>query len=129
MYSIYTNYKVRDLHDFMKSGKVANATYLGEVNNRPDIYEKVSFNGKTYVVSMINDSKKLSFAQEIKILEKGTEFEFEREVVCPYCGSEQSDSWELDGSDGEENETYCGTCGEDFVYIRNIEITYSSYPK
>jgi len=128
MYSIYTGYKDRNIHNFIMSGEVADATHLGNVNDRPDVYEKMIFNGKTYVVSVINDKKKSVFVQEINVLEKGTEFEYEREAVCPYCGSEQTDSWELPGDGGEE-ETYCGTCGEDFKYVRNVEITYSTYQK
>ncbi|MFB4471756.1 hypothetical protein ACDI16_02160 [Oceanobacillus caeni] len=129
MYSIYTDYKTGSIYKFIKNGKVSDATYLGDINTRPDIYEKVNFNGKTYVTSVIDDSKKVAFVQELNVLEEGTEFEYEREAICPYCGSEQMDSWELSGDGGEENETYCGTCGEDFKYVRNIEITYSTYQK
>jgi hypothetical protein len=46
--------------------------------------------------------------------------------ICPYCGYEDTDSWELSGDDGETNETTCGSCGEDFEYSRNITITFSS---
>ncbi|WP_036689382.1 hypothetical protein [Paucisalibacillus globulus] len=129
MYSIYTNYETKDLHDFMKNGEVANTTYLGELNKRPDIYDKLNFNGKTYVASVINDEKKIAFVEETKVLEEGTKFEYETDAICPYCGSEQSDSWELSGDDGEEKETECGSCGEEFKYIRSIEVTYSTYQK
>ncbi len=129
MYSIYTDYKTKDLHGFLENGEVANATYLGELNKRPDIYEKMNFNGKTFVASVINDEKKAAFVEETKVLEEGTEFEYEIDAICPYCGSKQMDSWELSGDDGEENETYCGSCGEEFKYVRNIEVTYSTYQK
>lgn len=55
--------------------------------------------------------------------------EYTREVTCPYCGHENSDSWELSGGDGEEFETECGSCEKEFTYARNIEITYSTFKK
>jgi uncharacterized Zn-finger protein len=50
------------------------------------------------------------------------------EAVCPYCGGAQSDSWELEGGDGEEGETDCGYCDRAFLYYRNISVTYSTLP-
>lgn len=55
---------------------------------------------------------------------KDFERSFTREVVCPYCGKEQSDSWEL-GDDGDMD---CGYCEREFSYTRDVEVTYSSYP-
>ena len=49
---------------------------------------------------------------------------FTNEIVCPYCGHEISDSWECPDAD---DELYCDNCGKEFSYIRNIEVTYSSY--
>ena len=58
------------------------------------------------------------------IICKGT-----REVVCPYCGHEDSDSWELPGDDGEIGETECGECERTFNYYRDITVTYTSMKK
>lgn len=49
---------------------------------------------------------------------------FTKEVVCPYCGHEFSDSWEWDDS---EDEIYCDNCDNKFAMERNIEVTYSTY--
>ena len=50
---------------------------------------------------------------------------FTDEVVCPHCGEEYQDSWELPDSDDRE----CYNCGEEFHFERNVEVTYSTYKK
>ena len=50
------------------------------------------------------------------------QFETE-ELVCPWCGYSDPDSWELADSDGNYE---CSSCGEIFEYERNIEVTYTS---
>lgn len=51
------------------------------------------------------------------------------EPICPYCGSEQHDAWELGGynsGDGDRITTTCGVCEREFVTWRNVSITWSS---
>ena len=43
------------------------------------------------------------------------------EIVCPHCGHEHSDSWEM--SAGEE---VCERCERVFRISRDVEITYST---
>lgn len=43
------------------------------------------------------------------------------EVVCPYCGHEGRDSWEL----GDSGETDCGECERVFWFERIIDISYT----
>lgn len=45
--------------------------------------------------------------------------------VCPYCGDENDDSWELSGDDGV---TTCGACGRDYNYSRYVDVSYSTTP-
>lgn len=50
---------------------------------------------------------------------------FTREVVCPYCGDEKTDSWEL--GEGEDiGEMECDECENTFYARRNITIDYTS---
>lgn len=45
------------------------------------------------------------------------------EVVCPFCGCQNADSWELP----DEDERYeCAECGKVFKYERCVEVTYIS---
>lgn len=48
----------------------------------------------------------------------------ENEVTCPYCGSEKSDSWELD----DEGEFECDCCGSEYSYSREVEVSYWTRP-
>lgn len=57
---------------------------------------------------------------------KGFEHKFTNEITCPYCGYEESDSWESADSDDER---LCDECGEVFEMQRNIEVTYCTSKK
>jgi hypothetical protein len=60
----------------------------------------------------------------------------EPEITCPYCGHQQSDSWELDGSTdantvyqgGKSEGTDCPECHRTFSVERVVDVTYSSRP-
>lgn len=45
-------------------------------------------------------------------------------LVCPYCGYEERDSWEVEPDDGERE---CGHCGEEYSYNRQVTVEYSTY--
>lgn len=45
--------------------------------------------------------------------------------VCPYCGYEDTDSWELSGDSGIAT---CGTCGRDYHYYREVSVSYDTRP-
>lgn len=46
-------------------------------------------------------------------------------IICPYCGYENEDSWEADESD-EHYE--CPNCGSYFSYEREVSVSYYSSP-
>lgn len=48
------------------------------------------------------------------------------EIVCPYCGEEQSDSWEIAGENGDVQETECYECEKVFKFKTHIEVTFTS---
>ncbi len=59
-------------------------------------------------------------------MSKEIDTEYTDEVVCPYCGAEQGESWEL----ADNNDDYdCNECGKVFGYERDIEVTYRSWKK
>lgn len=55
---------------------------------------------------------------------------FTDEPVCPYCGHEETDAWEIDfgGCDGD-TEHSCGSCGEDYHLSRQVTFHYASSKK
>lgn len=52
--------------------------------------------------------------------------DYTTEITCPYCGYTIDDSWEC--SDKDDNYE-CPGCMSHFSYERNVEVTYTSYPK
>ncbi len=44
-------------------------------------------------------------------------------IVCPWCGYENLDSWEFDVDSGD---TECHECEKPFRYEREISITYTT---
>lgn len=48
------------------------------------------------------------------------------EIVCPYCGEIESDSWEYNGDDGEIE---CSNCEQTYAYTRVVDISYTTVPK
>lgn len=58
----------------------------------------------------------------IEIDHEGTD-----EIVCPFCGAEQSDSWEIGGGrDGALGDYECDQCEKHFYAYRNVHVTYDS---
>ena len=52
--------------------------------------------------------------------------EFTNNIVCPHCGDENGDSWELAMKDGEHEIQDCGSCNEQFEVYCDISISYST---
>lgn len=46
--------------------------------------------------------------------------------VCPHCGREQPDAWELDLDDGQSTETDCLYCERPFEVACTVAISYST---
>lgn len=42
-------------------------------------------------------------------------------IICPYCGAEYTDSWELSDNSGTEE---CSNCGKNFNFERIITVEY-----
>lgn len=57
--------------------------------------------------------------------EEPEEKDYTHQITCPYCGYEDSDSWE----EYDENDEYkCLGCGSTFSYQRNVTVEYCSQP-
>jgi hypothetical protein len=52
------------------------------------------------------------------------ETEYTDNIVCPYCGYEDTDSWE---HDDDSSEATCSDCGKDFRIEIHRSTTYSSF--
>lgn len=58
---------------------------------------------------------------EKRIAEFDGDVDYTDEIVCPHCGYEHSDSWEM-----REGEHECSDCCRPFDVTRNVEVTYST---
>lgn len=50
--------------------------------------------------------------------------EYTTEIVCPWCGYLEQESYRLDDDGVDE----CGSCGKSFHYTRMITVEYSTEP-
>lgn len=50
------------------------------------------------------------------------------EPVCPYCGSEQGDFWEVSGNQESDGTTECGNCSRVFRWSCQVSVTYDTSP-
>ena len=48
-------------------------------------------------------------------------------IVCPHCGYEDRDSWDVDFNNNETTYIECGDCGKEMFVERCVSVTYSSY--
>lgn len=90
-----------------------------------NIYDIFKMENKYYVVCRINHTHDYAIAEPINFCEKGQSNKFEINLICPFCGYENGDSWELlDCSDDHE----CGRCASIISYERIIDVSYSAKP-
>lgn len=49
-------------------------------------------------------------------------------VICPYCGYEDKDSWDIDFGLGLDGDRYivCVHCREEFFISRIVDVKYTS---
>jgi len=60
-------------------------------------------------------------SQKQETINNSFNHEYTDEIVCPHCGYAHKDSWEW--SDGKHE---CSDCGESFVMVRNITVSYTT---
>lgn len=47
------------------------------------------------------------------------------ELVCPYCGYREDESWEIRETDCDEFE--CSSCGKAFMYSAEVRLEFTSW--
>jgi len=81
----------------------------------------IEVNGKLARCCSISRGDTLTIEWIDKPIDKENQ-QFTRNIKCPYCGIEDSDSWEASDSD----DVVCDTCGSEYFYERDVEVTYCS---
>lgn len=80
---------------------------------------------EAYRMCAFSPKKNVMGVEKVELNIDGEEHENEENLICPFCGVEDYDSWELKEDEGE---TDCSSCGSEIKYQRNISIDYDSYP-
>lgn len=62
----------------------------------------------------------------VKVKTQWTDCWGQDEIVCPWCGAVESDSWEYDDCGGLIGEITCGDCSREFFAERVATVTYNS---
>jgi transcription elongation factor Elf1 len=53
--------------------------------------------------------------------------EYTHNIVCPYCGYEDRDSWETHMEDGDLETVECGRCEKEFEAECHVTVEYVTY--
>jgi len=67
-------------------------------------------------------------------IKEDIDHEYMRNIICPWCGYKNTDSWEtawdlLEGDEGREAETECVECEKIFLFVVHRDIRYSTQRK
>jgi hypothetical protein len=58
---------------------------------------------------------------------KTIDCEYTDDLVCPYCGAEIGDAWDIgDGKEGDLGKIECDECNKKFTASRHVHFSYSS---
>ena len=60
--------------------------------------------------------------EEMKEVMKEFDTKHTREIICPHCGYEHSDSWEYSDEGGTTQE--CDECGNEYTLEIEFDVTY-----
>jgi len=120
--------KLYDISNWCKQGvEVKNYPYIGEIDIDLAIGEVVKVGDSFYVPGVLSPVNKRAGVRKMEIDFQPEDKEYENNLTCPYCGHEDSDSWELSSDDEDEHE--CGRCGGIMSYQRIVTVEYNSSPK
>lgn len=118
--------KLYDISNWCKQGlEVENYPYIGEIDIDLTIGEVAQIDDSYYIPGVINHANKSAGVRKVDLNLQPEDKSYERNLICPYCGYEDEDSWEL--SDDDEEHT-CGRCGAVISYQREITVEYNSSP-
>jgi hypothetical protein len=118
--------KLYDISNWGKQGsEVENYPYIGEIDIDLSIGEVVKVGDSYFSIGVLSHVKRIAGAREVEIDLEPEDKDYESNLICPYCGYEDGDSWEL-SDDEEEHE--CGRCGATVSYRRVVTVEYNSSP-
>ena len=119
--------KLYDISNWCRQGyEVEDYPYIGEIDIDLSMGTVIEVNQEYFTIGVLNFQNKSAGVHKIKLDIDPKDKSYELNVVCPYCGYEDSDSWELSDS---EDEHECGRCGATISFERAVTVEYNSSPK
>ena len=118
--------KLYDISNWCKQGtEVENYPYIGEIDIDLTMGKVVKVGEDYFAIGVLNHVKKSAGVRQIEIDFEPEDKEYEINLICPYCGHEDRDSWELSDDDDEHK---CGRCGAIMSFERVVTVEYNSSP-
>lgn len=116
-----------DATDFPKLGlDVTNYPFIGTVDAAPDIHRVLDVDGRRFSVHILSANRETAGVRPMDtelnaFPETGG---YEKNIVCPYCGYVDRDSFER----SDEETVECQRCGGTIHYQRIVTIEYMTDP-
>lgn len=119
--------KLYDLTKWPKQGfEIADYPFIGTVDAAPKIGKVLDVAGQKFSAVILDVKEGAAgvrpFAAELNTRLKANEFE--RNIICPYCGHVDRDSFERSDEDTVE----CDVCGGTIHYERIVTVEYTTEP-
>ncbi|WP_193065321.1 hypothetical protein [Oceanobacillus oncorhynchi] len=80
--------------------------------------------GKNYRHALHDIGKGILCVEPTELNEHPEEIEWSSDFICPYCGHEDPDAFEL----SDLGETECSACGSELEYEREYTVEYNIKP-
>lgn len=118
--------KLYDISDWCRNGYDAHDyPYIGTVDVMPKIGAVLDIDGQHYTAGLLSPNSNEAGVKPCKINKHPKPQEYKRNIICPYCGYRDGDSWERsDDTDTIE----CGHCGGTIEYERIVTVEYTTTP-
>lgn len=121
--------KLVDITEWCKKGpELQNYPYICDVDIDAKDYEMGTLllvEGEYYAIGVLEHKNNIAGCRKINLDQNPEEKEYESDLVCPYCGYADRNSWELSN---DEDEHICGQCSAVMSFERVVTVEYSSYP-
>ena len=100
--------------------------FIGTVDTAPDIHRALDVDGRKFSVHVLSVNRETAGVKpmdtELNVSPEAGDYE--KNIVCPYCGYVDRDSYERSAEDTVE----CQRCGGTIHYQRIVTIEYMTAP-
>lgn len=117
--------KLYDITSWPKSGIwAADYSFVGVIDTRPAIGRVLDVAGEKFSVGVLGKDAAGVRRLVADIDNSPAPKEFEQNIICPYCGHVDRDSFERSDEDTVE----CQVCGGTIHYERIVTVEYTTEP-